>query len=100
MNSNTSRPVPPANTGSALLDGVSDGLLKIVSDSQGKQILGVQIVGDGATDLVHLGEFAILNGNEVSVFLENIMNFPTLGEAYRVAALNLLNIARQRPKPA
>ena len=76
--------------------GIQDGLLKIVADAQGKKILGVQIVGDGATDLVHLGQFAILNQNDVSVFLENIMNFPTLGEAYRVAALNLLNVARQR----
>jgi NAD(P) transhydrogenase len=78
--------------------GIQDGLLKIVADADGKKILGVQIVGDGATDLVHLGQFAILNGNEVTIFLENIMNFPTLGEAYRVAALNLLNTPRRRAR--
>jgi NAD(P) transhydrogenase len=58
--------------------------------------LGVQIVGDGATDLIHVGEMALLNHNDVSVFRENILNFPTLGEAYRVAALNLLNVVRER----
>jgi NAD(P) transhydrogenase len=76
--------------------GIQDGLLKLVADAEGGRLLGVQIVGDGATDLIHVGELALLNGNEVKVFLENILNFPTLGEAYRVAALNLLNVVRER----
>ncbi len=80
--------------------GIQDGLLKMVADPQGNRILGVQIVGDGATDLIHVGELALLNHNNVSVFLENILNFPTLGEAYRVAALNLLNEARLRGERA
>ncbi len=71
--------------------GISDGLLKLVSDPQGKKLLGVQIVGDGATDLIHMGQMALIGGQEVRVFLDNVFNFPTLGEAYRVAALNLLN---------
>ena len=71
--------------------GIQDGLLKIVGDAEGRRLLGVQIVGDGATDLIHLGEMALLNGNEVGIFLDNVMNFPTLAEAYRVAALNLIN---------
>ena len=71
--------------------GIQDGLLKIVGDAEGRRLLGVQIVGDGATNLIHLGEMALLNGNEVGIFLDNVMNFPTLAEAYRVAALNLIN---------
>ncbi len=79
--------------------GIQDGLLKLVSDARGEELLGVQIVADGATDLIHIGEMALLNRNPVSFFLDNVMNFPTLGEAYRVAALNLLNKARE-PVPA
>jgi NAD(P) transhydrogenase len=76
--------------------GIEDGLLKLVVDPEGRKLLGAQIVGDGATDLIHVAEMALLNGNEISVFLENILNFPTLGEAYRVASLNALNMLRER----
>lgn len=80
------------------ISGIQDGLLKLVADPFGKKLLGVQVVGDGAADLVHLGQMALINNDEVSVFLENIFNFPTLGEAYRVAALDLLrNVQQQLP---
>ena len=71
--------------------GIQNGLLKIISDSSGDRILGVQIVGEGATELIHMGAIAIVNDNGIRVFLENILNFPTLGEAYRVAALDINN---------
>jgi len=78
-----------------LISGVEDGLLKLVADPEGRRLLGVQIAGDGATELIHLGELALLNGNEVSVFLENILNFPTLAESYRIAALDLVESLHQ-----
>lgn len=76
--------------------GIKDGMLKMISDPDGKKILGVHIIAEGATDLIHAGELAILNGNEVNVFLENIMNFPTLGEAYRIAGLNIMKKRQDR----
>jgi NAD(P) transhydrogenase len=66
-------------------------MLKLLAGPDGGRLLGAHAVGEGATDLIHVAEMAILNGNNVSVFLENIFNFPTLGEAYRIAALNLRN---------
>ena len=75
----------------AHIAGHQSGMLKLVSGPAGDKLLGVQIVGQGATDLVHVGEMALINENDVSVFLENILNFPTYGEAYRIAALNLCN---------
>lgn len=75
--------------------GSKDGMLKLVADPEGKKLLGVHVVGEGATDLVHVGLMAILNNNDVSIFRENIFNFPTMGETYRVAALNLLNRVKQ-----
>lgn len=75
----------------AHIAGHQNGLLKLVTGPDGGRLLGAHIVGEGATDLIHVGEMALLNGNDISVFLENVLNFPTLGEAYRIAALNLTN---------
>lgn len=72
------------------ISGIRDGLLKIICDAKGDKILGVQIVGEGATELVHIGQMAILNGSSVDIFVENIFNYPTLAEAYRVAALSVI----------
>jgi NAD(P) transhydrogenase len=73
---------------------IEDGLLKLVADAAGRRVLGVQIVGEGATELVHVGQMALCGGLEVDTFVDNIFNFPTLAEAYRVAALD---VVRQRP---
>ena len=73
---------------------ISDGFLKLVCDAAGRKLLGVQIVGEGATELVHVGQMALIAGLEVETFVDNIFNFPTLAEAYRVAALD---VVRQRP---
>lgn len=76
--------------------GIQEGMLKMISDPEGRRILGVHIVAEGATDLIHVGEMAIINNNETRVFLENVMNFPTLGEAYRIAALNIFQKLHER----
>ncbi len=70
--------------------GTKDGLLKLVSDPAGRKIVGVHIVGEGAAELVHTGQMAMLGGLEVDVFVENTFNFPTLAEGYRVAALEIV----------
>lgn len=72
------------------INGIRDGMLKIISDGEGKQILGVQIVGEGATELIHIGQMAMLANSPVDIFVESIFNYPTLAEAYRVAALAII----------
>jgi NAD(P) transhydrogenase len=72
-----------------------EGFLKMVSDARGERLLGVQIIGEGATELIHLGQLALIAGLPVESFIENIFNFPTLAEAYRVAALDLLSTRAQ-----
>ena len=72
------------------ISGVQDGLLRLISDSAGKKLLGVQIIGEGATELIHIGQMALLAGMDIDTFVENIFNFPTLAEAYRVAALDIV----------
>ncbi len=72
------------------ISAITDGLLKLIADPTGRKLLGVHIVGEGATELVHVGQMALLAGMGVDAFVENIFNFPTLAEAYRVAALDLV----------
>ncbi|MCC6763793.1 MAG: Si-specific NAD(P)(+) transhydrogenase [Deltaproteobacteria bacterium] len=73
------------------ISNARDGFLKMVAAADGSRVLGVQIIGEGATELVHLGQLAMIGAQPVEVFIENIFNFPTLAEAYRVAALDLLS---------
>ena len=72
------------------INGIRDGMLKIICDPKGEKILGVQIVGEGATELIHIGQMAMLSSANVDIFVESIFNFPTLAEAYRVAALAII----------
>lgn len=67
-----------------------EGFLKIVADPTGERLLGVGIVGEGATELVHLGQLVLLGSGRVREFVDNVFNFPTMAEAYRVAALDVL----------
>lgn len=76
--------------------GIGDGLLKLVADPAGDRLLGVQIVGEGATELIHLGQMALQHGAKIASFVESIFNFPTLAEAYRVAALDLIGQRQKR----
>ncbi len=75
------------------ISGMTNGLLKMVADPKGEQLLGVHIVGEGATELIHIGQMGLLHRIQIDSFIENIFNFPTLAETYRVAALD---IAKQR----
>jgi NAD(P) transhydrogenase len=77
------------------ISDIRDGLLKMVADPTGEYLLGVQIIGEGATELIHLGQMALQHGATIDSFVENIFNFPTLAETYRVAALDIVG-QRQR----
>lgn len=72
------------------ISGIESGMLKIVCDSDGRKVLGVMIVGEGATELIHIGQMALLANADVDIFVESVFNFPTLAEAYRVAALAII----------
>jgi NAD(P) transhydrogenase len=77
------------------ISGAEDGLLKIICDQKGKKILGVMIAGEGATELIHIGQMAMVTNSDVDIFVESVFNFPTLAEAYRVAALEIVGMRPQ-----
>ena len=78
------------------ISGIQDGMLKMICDSKGLEVLGVMIVGEGATELIHIGQMALLSHANVDIFVESIFNFPTLAEAYRDAALEIIRQRTQK----
>ena len=74
--------------------GDLDGMLKLLIHQETHQILGVHAIGTGATELIHIGQAAMALGGTVDYFINSVFNYPTLAEAYKVAALNGLNKLR------
>jgi NAD(P) transhydrogenase len=72
-----------------LISGHEQGMLKMIADPMGNKLLGVHIIGEGATELIHLGQMALINDMSIETFIDQIFNFPPLAEAYRVAALQI-----------
>jgi len=70
------------------------GMLKLLIHQESHTILGVHIIGTGATELVHIGQCAIAFKATVEYFVNAVFNYPTLAECYKVAALNGLNKLR------
>lgn len=71
--------------------GLETGLLKMIFSLKTRKLLGCHIVGEGATELIHIGQ-AVLNLNgTLEYFVENTFNYPTLAEAYKIAALDAWN---------
>ena len=67
------------------------GMLKLLFHQNSRQILGVHAIGQGATELIHIGQTAMAFNGTIDYFIENTFNYPTLAECYRVAGLNGYN---------
>ena len=65
-----------------------DGMLKLIFEPKSRRLLGVHIVGERATELVHIGQAVMTHGGSLDYFTETVFNYPTLSEAYKVAALD------------
>jgi NAD(P) transhydrogenase len=71
--------------------GIDSGVLKILFSLETRRVLGVHILGEGATELIHIGQAAMALGGTLDYFVENVFNYPTLAEAYKIAALDAWN---------
>jgi len=71
--------------------GDTTGRLKLIFHRETRQILGVHIIGEGATELVHIGQAVLALKETVEYFVDNVFNYPTLAECYKAAAFNGLN---------
>lgn len=73
-----------------------DGMLKIIFDRKSRRLLGIHIIGERATELIHIGQAVMCHGGTLDYFTETVMNYPTLAEAYKVAALDGLARLQRR----
>jgi len=67
------------------------GMLKLLFHQQSRRLLGVHTIGQGATELIHIGQAVLAFNGTIDYFIENTFNYPTLAECYRVAALDGYN---------
>ncbi|MEC9345551.1 MAG: Si-specific NAD(P)(+) transhydrogenase [Pseudomonadota bacterium] len=71
--------------------GDDSGMLKLIFHAETRKLLGVHVIGTGATELVHIGQAVLSLGGGVDYFLNTVFNYPTLAECYKVAALDAHN---------
>jgi NAD(P) transhydrogenase len=71
--------------------GMDYGILKIICERTTRKLLGVHIVGEGASELIHIGQAVLNLGGSIDYFIESSFNYPTLAEGYKIAALDIWN---------
>ena len=84
-------PPPPSQHTRGQIMGLSSGFMKMIFALDTRRLLGVHIVGEGATELIHIGQAVINLGGTVDFFVNNTFNYPTLAEAYKIAGLDAWN---------
>jgi NAD(P) transhydrogenase len=74
-----------------LMAGDDTGMLKLLFDPDSLKLLGVHAIGEGATEIIHVGQTVLAFDGTIEFFRDSVFNYPTFAEAYKVAALNGLN---------
>ena len=67
------------------------GMLKLLFHRDTRELLGVHIIGESASELVHIGQSVLTFGGKIDYFIQNVFNYPTLAEGYKVAAFDGIN---------
>lgn len=78
------------------LIGDETGMVKLLFHPKSRELLGVHAIGDGATELIHIGQAVMAFKGTLDYFVDTVFNYPTLAECYRVAALDGIN---RLPRP-
>ncbi len=71
--------------------GLDSGMMKMIFSLKTRRLLGCHIVGEGATELIHIGQAVLNLKGTIDYFIENTFNYPTLAEAYKIAGLDAWN---------
>jgi NAD(P) transhydrogenase len=75
----------------SMMLGDEAGMLKLLFDPETHKLLGVHAIGQRSTEIIHVGQAVLFYGGTVEYFRDMVFNYPTLAEAYKVAALDGLN---------
>jgi NAD(P) transhydrogenase len=76
--------------------GDAQGMLKLIMDTRNEKLLGVHIVGEQASELIHIGQLVMNLNGTVRDLIGNVFNYPTLAECYKLAALDCINHSMQK----
>ena len=76
--------------------GDAQGMLKLIVDTRNEKLLGVHIVGEQASELVHIGQLVMNLNGTVRDLISNVFNYPTLAECYKLAALDCTHQLERR----
>src|SRR5690606_21537380 len=68
------------------ITGDLEGITKLVVDAKSRKLIGVHVIGERASELVHIGQAAIVLGGTVDLFIDMVFNYPTLADSYKYAA--------------
>jgi NAD(P) transhydrogenase len=79
--------------------GDTTGLLKLLFHAHTRRLLGVHIIGEGASELIHIGQAVMSYEGTVDYFVDTVFNYPTLAECYKNAALDGVNRLGWCPRP-
>ena len=71
--------------------GLRSGMMKLIFATDTRRLLGAHIIGEGATELIHIGQAVLNLQGTIEFFIENTFNYPTLAEAYKIAGLDAWN---------
>ncbi len=71
--------------------GDTVGMLKLLVHTETRELLGIHVIGEGATELIHIGQAVMALGGKLDYFVDTVFNYPTLAECYKVAALAAMN---------
>jgi NAD(P) transhydrogenase len=71
--------------------GDTTGRLKIIFNRETREVLGVHIIGEGASEILHIGQAVMILKGTVDYFINTVFNYPTLAECYKAAAFNGVN---------
>src|SRR5215470_3426618 len=74
--------------------GDTTGRLKLIFHRETKHLLGIHVIGEGASELLHIGQAVMTLGGTIDYFVDTVFNYPTLAECYKAAAFNGLNKLR------
>jgi len=80
-----------SNNAKANMANYPEGMLKLVFRTDNFKLLGVHIIGNQATNLIHLGQSVISHNGDIRYFIQHVLNYPTMADAYKIAAFNGVN---------
>ena len=75
----------------SIVKGDDTGFLKLLFNIETRELLGVHIIGDGAAEMIHIGQAVIAHGGLIDYFIDDVISYPTMAESYLTAALDGMN---------